>query len=84
MWLAAIFFAIEFLTRLVLLIRTGDGVPAQPAGWLYLFVVGAAYDLVAFIYFAWPLVLALWLVPRRAYVSPWLRAIIALLILGLV
>ena len=83
-WLAAVFFAIEFLTRLVLLVRTGDGVPAQPTSWLYLFVVGAAYDLVAFIYFAWPLVLLLWLMPRRAYVSPWLRLVVAPLAVVLV
>jgi phosphoglycerol transferase MdoB-like AlkP superfamily enzyme len=83
-WLAAVFFAIEFLTRLILLIRTGDGVPAQPTSWLYLFVVGAGYDLVAFIYFAWPLVLLLWLVPRRAFVSPWMRVVIAPLAVALV
>ena len=83
-WLAAVFFAIEFLTRLVLLIKTGDGVPVQPTSWLYLFVVGAAYDLVAFIYLAWPLVLALWLLPTRIYVSRPVRAVLALLALALV
>jgi len=78
-WLAGVFFAIEFLTRLVLLIKTGDGVPIQPLSWLYLFVVGAAYDVVAFLYFAWPLVLLLWLIPSRFYVSRPLRAVLALL-----
>lgn len=78
-WLACVFFAIEFLTRLVLLIKTGDGVPVQPLSWLYLFVVGAAYDLVAFLYFAWPLVLLLWLMPNRLYASRPLRAVVALL-----
>jgi phosphoglycerol transferase MdoB-like AlkP superfamily enzyme len=82
LWLAATFFAIAFLTRLVLLIKTGDGVPAQPTSWLYLFLVGAAYDLIAFVYFAWPLVLFLWLVPQRAYATRPTRAILALLSLA--
>jgi phosphoglycerol transferase MdoB-like AlkP superfamily enzyme len=43
---------------------------------LYLFVVGFAYDLVALLYFAWPLVLYLWLVPQRAYSSRPLRAVL--------
>jgi phosphoglycerol transferase MdoB-like AlkP superfamily enzyme len=83
LWLAAIFFTIQFLTRLALLIKTGDGVPVQPLSWLYLFVVGAAYDLIAFIYFAWPLVLLLWLVPRRFYPTRPMRVVLALLCLAL-
>src|SRR3954469_16866717 len=55
-WLACVFLAIAFLTRLALLIKTGHGVPADPLQWLYLFGVGLGYDLVAFVYFAWPLV----------------------------
>ena len=78
-WLACVFFATEFLTRLVLLIKTGDGVPVRPASWLYLFVVGAGYDVLAFIYFAWPMVLLLWLTPDRIYASRPLRVILALL-----
>jgi len=76
-WLAAIFFSIELLTRLVLLLKTGDGVPAQGGNWLYLFAVGLEYDFVAFIYFAWPLVLLLWLVPNRIYTSRPLQATLA-------
>ena len=53
------------LTRLALLIATGSGVPASPGYWLYAFAVGLGYDLLAFVYFAWPLVLLLWLLPRR-------------------
>ena len=82
-WLALVFFAIEFLTRLILLIKTGDGVPVQPTSWLYLFAVGAAYDFVALIYFASPLVLLLWLTPNRVYVSRPLRVTLALLALAL-
>jgi len=83
LWLAAIFFTIELLTRLALLIKTGDGVPAQATSWLYLFLVGFAYDFVAFVYFAWPLVLFLWLAPNRLHVSRPLQAILALLAFAL-
>ncbi|MEF9978424.1 MAG: LTA synthase family protein [Thermomonas sp.] len=64
-WLAGSFLGIASLTRLVLLLATGGGVPASPADWLYLFGVGVGYDILAFVYFAWPLVLLLWLLPRR-------------------
>jgi phosphoglycerol transferase MdoB-like AlkP superfamily enzyme len=83
LWLAAIFFAIELLTRLALLIKTGDGVPGQATSWLYLFAIGFAYDFVAFIYFAWPLVLLLWLVPNRIYTSRPLKAVLALIAFAL-
>ncbi len=63
-WLAACLLALSTLTRLVLLIATGHGVPATAGNWLYLFGVGLGYDLVSLVYFAWPLVLLLWLLPR--------------------
>ncbi|HET8701024.1 MAG TPA: hypothetical protein VFL97_05090, partial [Nitrococcus sp.] len=69
LWLGLCFVAIAFLVRLALLIRTGAGVPDSPLYWLYAFGVGLFYDIVTFIYVAWPLVLYLWLMPRRAYVS---------------
>ena len=62
-WLAACFLSISALTRLALLVATGSGVPAAPGAWLYAFGVGLGYDLLAFVYFAWPLVLLLWLLP---------------------
>lgn len=67
LWLGVVFLAFACLTRIALLVKTGDGVPVDLGSWLYVFVVGLAYDLVAFVYFAWPLVLFLWLMPRRAY-----------------
>jgi phosphoglycerol transferase MdoB-like AlkP superfamily enzyme len=70
-WFGVLFVGVAFLVRLVLLIKTGHEVPPSPAKWLYLFLVGFAYDLVEFIYFAWPMLLVLWLLPRRAYVSRW-------------
>lgn len=63
LWLGACFLAISALTRLALLAATGSGVPASPGLWLYAFGVGLGYDLLAFVYFAWPLVLLLWLLP---------------------
>ncbi|MET0617684.1 MAG: sulfatase-like hydrolase/transferase, partial [Luteibacter sp.] len=70
-WFGVLFVGVAFLVRLVLLIKTGHEIPPSPAKWLYLFLVGFAYDLVEFIYFAWPMLLVLWLLPRRAYVSRW-------------
>ena len=64
-WLGACFLAIAALTRLVLLWVTGPGVPASATHWLAIFGIGLGYDLLAFVYFAIPLVLLLWLVPSR-------------------
>jgi phosphoglycerol transferase MdoB-like AlkP superfamily enzyme len=68
-WLGLSYLVIGALTRIVLLVMTGDGVPLNPLYWLYAFGIGAGYDLVTFLYVAWPLVLFLWLVPHRAYVT---------------
>ena len=65
LWLGICFLSVSMLTRLALLVATGNGVPASPAYWLYAFAVGLGYDLLTFVYFAWPLVLLLWLLPRR-------------------
>jgi phosphoglycerol transferase MdoB-like AlkP superfamily enzyme len=73
-WLGACFLAIAFVTRLILLLMTGAGVPPNPLYWLYAFGVGLGYDLVTFVYFAWPMVLLLWLVPtRRGRLPGWKR-----------
>ncbi len=65
LWLGICFLFVSVLTRFALLITTGSGVPASPGYWLYAFAVGLGYDLLTFVYFAWPLVLLLWLLPRR-------------------
>ncbi|GGY32619.1 sulfatase [Rhodanobacter panaciterrae] len=81
-WLAITFIAISFVTRVVLLIMSGNEVAHTPLNLLYAFGVGFGYDLITYIYVAWPLVLFLWLVPtRRATVSglgQWLLWILAL------
>jgi phosphoglycerol transferase MdoB-like AlkP superfamily enzyme len=70
LWLAITFVAISFVTRVVLLIMSGHEVPHTPLNLLYAFGLGFGYDLITYIYVAWPLVLFLWLVPtRRATVS---------------
>ena len=78
LWLSWVFLGMEFLTRLALLARTGDGVPADLGSWLHIFFVGLAYDLVALIYYAWPMVLCLWLIPRRCFGSRWSGGLIAI------
>lgn len=65
LWLGICFISVSALTRLALLIATGSGVPASPGYWFYAFAVGLGYDLLTLVYFAWPLVLLLWLLPRR-------------------
>jgi phosphoglycerol transferase MdoB-like AlkP superfamily enzyme len=64
-WLGAVFLAASFLTRLALLLATGSGVPASMGAWLYLFGVGLGYDLLTFLSLGTPLLLLLWLLPRR-------------------
>jgi phosphoglycerol transferase MdoB-like AlkP superfamily enzyme len=82
LWLGVCFLAISFLTRLILLLMTGSGVPPNPVDWVYAFGVGLGYDLVTFVYFAWPLVLFLWLVPtRRGRLPGWQRWLLYVLLL---
>ena len=71
LWFGVLFVGVAFLVRLILLIKTGHDIPREPDKWLYLFAVGLGYDLVTFLYFAWPMLLVLWLLPRRAYLSTW-------------
>jgi len=74
LWLGSMFLAISFVTRAVLLIMSGHEVPHTAGNLLYAFGVGLGYDLITFIYFAWPMVLFLWLVPTRdGRLAPWLR-----------
>ncbi len=65
LWLGGCSLVVSAATRLALLLATGSGVPASPGSWLYAFGVGLGYDLLAFAYFALPLLLLLWLLPRR-------------------
>ncbi len=83
-WLAAVFLSISTFTRLALLIATGDGLPSSPGYWLFSFLVGFGFDLLTFIYFAWPLVLLLWLMPRRWYTARFGRGVLAVLCFVLV
>lgn len=66
LWLAIVFLVISFITRVALLVMSGQEVPHTPLNLLYAFGVGLGYDLVTFIYVAWPMVLFLWLVPTRS------------------
>src|ERR1700754_3351206 len=71
LWFGVLFVGVAFLAPLIPLVKPRHEVPPNLGQWLYLFLVGFGYDLVTYIYFAWPLVLALWLLPRRAYLSRW-------------
>jgi phosphoglycerol transferase MdoB-like AlkP superfamily enzyme len=65
LWLGVVFLSVGFLTRLVLLLATGSGVPPHPGMLAFVFGVGLGYDVLAYVYLAIPLVLLLWLLPRR-------------------
>ena len=69
-WLGITYLVISFVTRVVLLVMSGSNVPHTPLNLLYAFGVGLGYDLVTFIYLAWPMVLLLWLVPTRSGRTP--------------
>lgn len=65
LWLGAVFLSVSFLTRLALLVATGAGVPAHLSTLAFVFGVGLGYDVLAYVYLAIPLLLLLWLLPRR-------------------
>nr|WP_305119297.1 LTA synthase family protein [Tahibacter harae] len=66
-WLAGLFLGISTATRFALLLAAGDGVAPGLGNWGRVFGLGLVYDLATFVYFAWPLLLLLWLLPRRWY-----------------
>ncbi|HEY8587314.1 MAG TPA: LTA synthase family protein [Rhodanobacter sp.] len=73
-WLAILYLGISLVTRVVLLVMSGSEVPHTALNLLYAFGVGLGFDLITFIYVAWPLVLFLWIVPTRSgRVAPLLR-----------
>ena len=69
LWLGISYIVLGAITRIALLVMSGSGVPLNPLYYLYAFGVGMVYDLVTLLYVAWPLVLYLWLMPVRAFVS---------------
>jgi phosphoglycerol transferase MdoB-like AlkP superfamily enzyme len=84
-WLGITFLLIAFVTRVALLVMSGSQVPHTVGNLLYAFGVGLGYDLVTFIYVAWPMVVFLWLVPaRRAKVSGVAQWLAYLLVLGVI
>ncbi|HEX7814197.1 LTA synthase family protein [Dyella sp.] len=68
-WLGIAYVVLGAVTRIALLVMSGKGVPPNPLYYLYAFGIGLGYDLVTLLYVAWPLMLYLWLMPVRAYVS---------------
>ena len=65
LWLLGVFLLASLATRMALLAATPAALSAPVLDVVLAFVTGACYDLLAFVYFSWPLVLLLWLMPRR-------------------
>ena len=86
-WFGLCFVVVEFAVRLALLFKTGAGVPVTAGNLAWIFGVGLFYDLITFIYMAWPLLLLLWLVPAssgpRPGLSRWALYALVLLLLCL-
>ena len=83
-WLGIVYVVIGVLTRAVLWYMSGDNAPLNPLNLLYVFGIGLGYDLITLLYVAWPMLLYLWLAPRRFYASrtgQWLLYLLALLLL---
>jgi phosphoglycerol transferase MdoB-like AlkP superfamily enzyme len=64
-WLAVVVLALGAATRLALLLQAGAPARLGPADLARAFGIGAAYDLVTALYLGLPLLLWLWLAPRR-------------------
>lgn len=62
-WLGACFLAISTVTRLALRLHSGSAAFDGPGGEFAIFAIGFGYDVLTFVYFAWPLVLLSWLLP---------------------
>ena len=83
-WLGIAYIVLGAITRIILLAMSGSGVPLNPLYYFYAFGVGLGYDLITLLYVAWPLLLYLWLMPVRAYVSrpgQWVLYILGLVLL---
>ncbi len=78
------FLGVALLTRIVLLTVCFAQIPHDPLTLLSIFLIGLGYDVLAAVYFTWPLVLWLWLAPRRLLRSGIGRAMHAALIFTLV
>jgi phosphoglycerol transferase MdoB-like AlkP superfamily enzyme len=71
--MAGLVLAISFLTRIVLLIRSFDGIDFTLLNIIGILVLGFLYDLVNAGYFIIPLMLYLWLVPDKLFRKNWHR-----------
>ena len=71
--MAGLVLAISLLTRIVLLIKSIDGVDVTLLNFIGIFVLGLLYDLINTGYFIIPMMLYLWLVPNKLFRKSWHR-----------
>lgn len=84
LWLLGVFLVTALATRVALLAATPAALAAPLFDVLLAFLAGTGYDLLTFVYFSWPLVLLLWILPRRwadARIGRWSVAALCLALL---
>ncbi|WAC14655.1 LTA synthase family protein [Dyadobacter pollutisoli] len=74
--MAAVLISLSVLTRIILLLKSAGGVDFTFLNLLGLFVIGLFYDLVNAAYFTLPLVLYIWLTPRKWWQKRWHRFVV--------
>lgn len=72
----SLFLLFSFITRVVLLVFSGKDIGVNPLHWLPPFFIGLFYDCIAGLFFCAPLMLYLWLLPRRIFRQRWHRFIL--------
>ncbi|MFM7015970.1 MAG: hypothetical protein ACKOX3_06530, partial [Bacteroidota bacterium] len=73
--LLKIFLLVSMVTRLVLAIKSSNSVSWNPIDISLSFVIGFLFDLIAFFYYALPLVVVIFITPTIVAKSRWYKAI---------
>jgi phosphoglycerol transferase MdoB-like AlkP superfamily enzyme len=74
--MAAVLITLSFLTRVALLFKSAAGVDFTFLNLLGIFAIGIFYDVINAAYFTLPLVLYIWLTPRKWWRKRWHRFVL--------
>jgi phosphoglycerol transferase MdoB-like AlkP superfamily enzyme len=78
--LSLILISVSFVTRLALMIKSGVSQDVDLFSLVEVFAIGFFFDMVNASYFMIPLMIYLWMVPRKVYQKSWHRGILSSLI----